>query len=144
MTSVYIDTSALAKWYLRETGSDEFEAWIHKAHVPTISSLTMVEIRCLLARHRRMGGLDEQAEARTYGVFVQDVDKRHLTVEPLDDADVRAAAHLMGRLAAHPLRTLDAIHLSICTSREIGQLATSDAVMAAAAGELGIDVVRFS
>ena len=142
--SVYIDTSALAKWYLREAGSDEFEAWIHKAHVPTISSLTMVEMRGLLARHRRMGSLDEQAECRTYGVFAQDVDERHLTVELLEDADVRAAAHLIGRLDAHPLRTLDAVHLSICTSREIGQLATADAVIAAAAADLGIEVVRFS
>ena len=41
-------------------------------------------------------------------------------------------------------RTLDAIHLSICTSREIGQLAAADAVIAAAAADLGIDVVRFS
>jgi hypothetical protein len=49
----------------------------------------------------------------------------------------------MARVESHPLRTLDAIHLSICTSREIARLATADAVMGAAATELGIEVVRF-
>jgi len=140
---VYIDTSALAKWYVRESGSDEFEVWIRRAAAPTISSLTLVEMRCLLARRRRTGTLDEHAVTRALGHFGEHVDARLLAVAPVEDADVRGAAHLIARLRAHPLRTLDAIHLSICTSREIGQLATADAAMAAAAEELGIDVVRF-
>lgn len=141
--AVYVDTSALAKWYVHEQRSGEFEAWIQTAPTPTISSLTLVEMRCLLARRRRSGSLDQKSESRTYALFLQDIDQRYLNVEPLDDADIRSAVHLMRRVGTHPLRTLDAIHLSICTSREIGQLATADALLAAAAGELGIDVVRF-
>jgi len=141
--STYVDTSALAKWYLPETGADEFEAWILRAQVPTISSLTLVEMRCMLARLRRMGIFGQEAEAEAYDRFIQDVDERLLAVEPVGDADVRAAAHLIKRVGAHPLRTLDAIHLSVCTSRELTQLATADTVMAAAAEELGIEVVRF-
>ena len=139
----YIDTSALAKWYVREAGSDEFEAWIHRASEPTISSLTLVEMRCLLARRRRNADLDADTEDRTFALFREHVDGRFLNVEPLNDADVRAAVHLMARVDSYPLRALDAIHLSICTSRAIDCLATADAVMATAAGELGIDVVRF-
>jgi predicted nucleic acid-binding protein len=141
--AVYVDTSALAKWYVREPRSDDFEAWIQAVPTPTISSLTLVEMRCLFARRRRTGSLDEQSESRMYALFLQDIDRRYLNVEPLDDADIRSAVHLMSRVGAHPLRTLDAIHLSICTSREIGQLATADALLADAAGELGIEVVRF-
>jgi len=141
--AVYVDTSALAKWYVREPGSDEFEAWVQKAPRPTISSLTLVEMRCLLARWRRAGSLDEQSESRAYALFLQDIDRCHLSVEALDDGDVRSAVHLMGRVDTQPLRALDALHLSICASRRIGKLATADAVMAAAASELGIEVVRF-
>jgi predicted nucleic acid-binding protein len=140
---VYIDTSALAKWYVREARSDDFEAWIREASAPTISSLTLVEMRCLLARRRRAGSIDEQAASRAYGLFLEGIDRRYLTVETIDDTDVRAAAHLITRLSARSLRTLDAIHLTICTSRDIGQIATADAVMAATAEELGLEAVRF-
>lgn len=46
------DTSALAKRYLNEPRSDEFEAWLERAEEPVISSLALVEMRSLLARHR--------------------------------------------------------------------------------------------
>jgi len=141
--SVYIDTSALAKWYVRESGSDEFEAWIRQAAAPMISSLTLVEMRCLLARRRRTGTFDEQAESLALGHFGEHVDARLLAVVPVEDADIRGAAHMIARLRAHSLRTLDAIHLSVCRSREITRLATADAAMAAAAEDLGIEVVRF-
>ena len=142
-TGVYIDTSALAKWYLPEVGSDDFETWIRQASTPTISSLTLVEMRCLLARRRRNADIDRGKELRAFELFREHVDARLLAVEPVNDADVRAAVNLMARVDSCSLRTLDAIHLSICTSREIRQLATADAMLAAAAGELGIDVVRF-
>lgn len=141
--SVYIDTSALAKWYVREAGSDAFEDWIRQASTATISSLTLVEMRCLLARRRRLGTIDARGESAAYQLFLQDVDQRYLDVKPVEDANVRAAVHLIARVEPHPLRTLDAIHLSICMSREIGTLATADAAMAATAAELGIEVVPF-
>jgi len=142
-TRVYIDTSALAKWYVPEVGSDDFEAWLHQASTPTISSLTLVEMRCLLARRRRNDDIDRGTERRAFELFREHVDARLLAVEPVNDADVRSAVNLMARVDSYSLRTLDAIHLSICTSREIGQLATADAVLAGAAAELGIEVVRF-
>ena len=141
--AVYVDTSALAKWYLPEPRADEFAAWILESTSPTISTLTIVEMLCLLARLRRTGILDEPQEVGAHDLFVRDVDLRRLAVEPVADADFRLAVHLMASTSSHPLRALDAIHLAICTSREIGQLATADAVMAAAAGELGVEVVRF-
>jgi predicted nucleic acid-binding protein len=141
--AAYVDTSALAKWYVPEPGSDELEAWIRAAPTPTISSLTLVEMRCLLARRQRAGSLSERQVSRAHGRLLQDIDQRHLIVEPAEDGDVRAAAHLIAELADHGLRTLDAIHLAICRSRQIGLLATADAVMAEAAAALGIEVVRF-
>lgn len=140
---VYVDTSALAKWYLPESGSDEVEAWIRQASKPTISSLTLVEMKCLLARRRRNGELDSGEERRTFDLFNEHVDARLLVVEPVHESDVRAAMHLITQVASHALRTLDALHLSVCRSREIPRIATADGVMAGAAESLGIDVVRF-
>ncbi|MDM8560842.1 type II toxin-antitoxin system VapC family toxin [Candidatus Parabeggiatoa sp. HSG14] len=53
MALVYLDTSALAKWYLNEAHSHEFSNWIQKQEDTHISSLTITEFRCLLARRRR-------------------------------------------------------------------------------------------
>lgn len=49
----YLDTSALAKWYLNEPFSEKFEAFIQEYSTAAISRLTVVELRCLLARRRR-------------------------------------------------------------------------------------------
>jgi hypothetical protein len=49
----YLDTSALAKWYLSEPFSEAFEEFIQEQETAAISRLTVVEFRCLLARRRR-------------------------------------------------------------------------------------------
>ena len=53
--SCYIDTSALAKWYLNEPRSQDFESYIRSQRGALISRLTVMELRCLLARRRRAG-----------------------------------------------------------------------------------------
>ena len=59
---VYIDTSALAKWYLNESRSEDFAAWIQTEAGAHISTLTVVEMRCLLARRRRNQELSTELE----------------------------------------------------------------------------------
>ena len=54
MALSYIDTSALAKWYLPEAGSEDFSKWMQHQEDTCISSLTLTEFRCLLARRWRM------------------------------------------------------------------------------------------
>lgn len=52
---IYFDTSALAKWYLNEVGSGDVEKYIQEHGPVDMSDLTVVEMRCLLARRRRGG-----------------------------------------------------------------------------------------
>ena len=59
---VYIDTSALAKWYLKESGSDAFVKYLQTLDVAVIISLTVTEMRSLLSRRRRMGELTVEIE----------------------------------------------------------------------------------
>jgi hypothetical protein len=51
----YVDTSALAKWYLNEAGSAEFVDFMRAQGRALISRLTVVELRSLLARRERSG-----------------------------------------------------------------------------------------
>lgn len=46
----YLDTSALAKWYLNEMGSDAFVRYLQGLDVAVISSPTRTEVRSTLTR----------------------------------------------------------------------------------------------
>lgn len=140
---VYFDTSALAKWYLDEFGSDEVEAYLQSRSSVAISTLTIVEMRSLLARRRREGILGTEQEGKVLTTFEEDVHRRHLIRHSVDDPSVEGAARILTLLHKSGLKTLDALHLSI--AREIGAqvLATADRVMADAARDLEMDVAWF-
>jgi hypothetical protein len=140
---VYIDTSALAKWYLNESRSPDFAVWIQAESDTHISTLTVVEMRCLLARRRRNHELSVELEQRVFATLQDDIDQGFLIQHPVDDGEVNAALSLLAMLADYPLRTLDALHLSIARHRGMTRLATADRVMNAAAQALGFEVIRF-
>lgn len=142
-TAPYVDTSALAKWYLNEPRSEDFEAFVTALTSAAISRLTMVEFRCLLARRRRSGELSEPVEQRVLGAFEDDIRQGHLQVQPLDDRHALDAVTLVSRLSHHGLRTLDALHLAIARDIATPVIATADRVMADAAIVLGFEVARF-
>ena len=108
----YLDTSALAKWYLNEPFSEEFEAFIQKQTAAAISRLTIVELRCLLARRRRANEITKAVESRVFASFEEDMRAGFLQVHPVTDEQVIAASGLIIRLGRYPLRTLDAMHLA--------------------------------
>ncbi len=140
---VYIDTSALAKWYLNEDRSDDVEAFLTKTGPAAVSTLTLVEMRSLLARRRRDREITARHEARVFATVQEDVRHGFLVCHPVGDETFTAALAVLTLAADHPLRTLDALHLAI--ARELGAavLATADRVQAAAARKLGLKVVSF-
>ena len=139
----YLDTSALAKWYLNEPRSEQFEAFIREQSSAAISRLTVVEFRCLLARRRRAGGITKSVELRVYASFEQDVGAGFLQVYPVADEHLIAALSLITRLSRYPLRTLDALHLAIAQGIHCRRLATADKTMADAGKAMGLGVARF-
>jgi len=143
MEAVYLDTSALAKWYINEHLSARVEAFVRKNAPLAISSLTDVEMCSLLARRRREGAFDAGMESRAYATFREDVRRGFLVQHPVTESAMTGASKLFAMLPEIPLRTLDAMQLAIAQDLGCGRLATADKVMAAAAAELGFSVVRF-
>ena len=143
MTGLYLDTSALAKWYLNEPFSEQFEAFIREEPTAVISRLSVVEFRCLLARRRRAGEISKAIESRVYASFEKDVGAGFLQVYPVTDEHLIAALGLITRLGRHPLRTLDALHLAIAQGIHCRRLATADKTMADAGKAAGLVVARF-
>ncbi|MCP4042656.1 MAG: type II toxin-antitoxin system VapC family toxin [Gammaproteobacteria bacterium] len=141
--SNYIDTSALAKWYLNEARSDEFADWIQGIDLAIISELTKTEMRCLLARRRRMKELDRESEARIFTTFQSDIITGQLLCPPIEEGYFENAIQLIDRLPKIPLRTLDALHLAVAQQQQVKCVATADCVFASAAEGLGFEVIKF-
>ncbi|WGZ94403.1 MAG: type II toxin-antitoxin system VapC family toxin [Candidatus Thiothrix putei] len=66
----YLDTSALAKWYLNEQESERFAAWMIEQDDTHISTLTVTELRCLLARRERTKELGEASAQQIFATFM--------------------------------------------------------------------------
>jgi len=139
----YVDTSALAKWYLNEEQSDRVDEYLRTLPFAGISSLTLVEMRCLLARRRRYAEITREQELQCYALFRQDIQEGHLQVEHLADGHIASALLLMDRLPDHSLRTLDALHLAVVEAAGFEIVATADRIMANAAKALGVKVKGF-
>lgn len=139
----YLDTSALAKWYLNEAGSDQFVAFLQGLGSAVISSLTVTEMRSLLSRRRRMGDLSVELESLLFAALLDDIDRGWLQRTAVDDAHFDEAINLMARYPEHPLRTLDALHLTLAVHAGVPILATADTAMADAAVSMGFEASRF-
>ena len=139
----YVDTSALAKRYIDETGSEDIDAFLGRWPRVLISRLVVLEFRCVLQRRRRAAEIDAAYERTAMADFAADIRSGYFQVEPLTDRHAVVAHELVGQLSDHSLRTLDALHLAIAQSAGVKLLATADRAMARTAEALGIRTVTF-
>ena len=141
--STYFDTSALAKWYIREEQSDDVEAYLQAQAPVDISELTTVEMATLLARRRREGDFDSEVEARIFATLLEEIRKGHLHCHRFPEGLVESALLLRTPLPRTAIRTLDLLHLAIAREIQAAVVATADRTMAEAAAILDFRVVRF-
>ena len=140
---VYLDTSALLKRYIPEANSEKFDAYFVE-HAPfSISRLGLLEIRCALARKRRNKKITAEREKAAMNEIRTDIQDGILLVYPAGDAHFTEALHLIDQMSKVPLRSLDALHLSIAVSLDAHEIATADAVLRQAAQTLKLSVAYF-
>ena len=110
MSLFFVDTSAVAKRYITETGSAWVRSWAQPTthNIIVISDLAAVEMFSLLTRRVREGTLTASNEMVLRNVFMLHVEKEYLTV-PLEYSVLAQARNLVTK---YPLRTLDAIQLA--------------------------------
>ena len=134
---LYVDTSALIKRYLQEPGSDAFDAFFLTQAPLGISRLTVIEMRCALARRRRAKQVSRKLETQVQEAFRLDMQDGALVVASFNDDDLTLAYHLMDEVGVIPLRTLDALHLAVARHIAATGFATADKNQADAARKLG-------
>jgi uncharacterized protein len=111
----FFDTSALAKVYRKEIGSDIIDRILSESSSQhLISRLTIVEIESVFALKARIGEIDQQAVLIARRRLEADLARTRLLVAAVDDEHFRGARQLLIKHGvAEALRTLDALQLSI-------------------------------
>jgi predicted nucleic acid-binding protein len=141
--SLYLDTSALVKWYVAESDSDAFDDFIRDRAGAHISRLTVVELRCALSRRRRNREISARVERAALRLFESHVRDGLLDVLTMQDAHFVGALQILEELRQIPLRTLDALHLAVARANKVKAIATADPIMASAATALKFETHAF-
>jgi len=142
--AIYIDTSALAKRYLLERGSETFDAFLQQCDDDcVISPLGGTEFESILQRLRRERLIDADYAEQARKDFLADVHTALWTVRPFVISVFSEAADLMRSLDV-PLATLDALHLASALDLGCRGFATGDRQLARAAARRGLTLHDFS
>ena len=141
--ATYFDTSALAKRYIAELGSDTVDEFLAQhADECVISPLVATEFESILQRLLRQGLIAPRFAALTRSRFANDLSGALWAMLPFEVASFGRAAGLLRDLPA-PLATLDALHLASAIELKCAALATSGRQLARAAQASGLLVHSF-
>lgn len=105
--NLYLDSSALVKRYIRESGSDEVRRWISDADYLATSIITIAEMNAAFAQGVRMKGFS-QSTAEKAVELVQMHWPGYLKI-PASEKCILRAADLAWKLG---LRGYDAVHVA--------------------------------
>lgn len=134
--TIYIDTSVLAAYYCPEILSDQVQRYIGRQVKPALSFLTEVELYSAVARKVRSQEMDMADAYRIFAKFQSHLDADLFTIISVQNYHWRLARGWIG-LFNTPLRTLDALHLSMASAEDM-ELVTSDKQLYRSAGILGV------
>lgn len=116
MPNYFFDTSALAKRYRMESGSEYVDRMVEQpGSLSLISHLSVVELESVLAIKSRIGEIDQQSVEIARRRFRADLAQQRLIVAPaVHERHFHSARKLLVRYGVgEGLRTLDALQLAI-------------------------------
>ena len=141
----YWDSSALAKLYLKEAGSDKYLVLAKTAIPVRTSPLGQFEVTLAIRRHEVDGKLDARSANELVDELV--VDLGDGTVELIaTDFEIHAEfQHVLQTCLQRPqpisIRTLDALHLAAALSVNESEFVSNDIRQRAAAVAAGMTVL---
>lgn len=148
MPGHFVDTSALAKLFHTEAGSDQMELLSQTPGARLIiSQLSLIEIQSVFAMKVRTGVIDQAALDQLRGLFFAELAKGRFEVvllarRHLTDAEALVRTHS----AVQGLRTLDAIQLSVALDLKrrgaASELVASDRNLCTVAAIEGLSVLN--
>lgn len=131
---VFLDTSALAKRYIAEPGSDKVTALCLKADSLVVSVICLLELIATLSRlvrEKKLAKADYRKLKRDAMADLADVDICHIT------PDVQVS--VVSLLESHPLRAMDALHVACALAVETDLFVSADRRQLSAARKAGLN-----
>ena len=130
---LYLDSSAFAKRFVEESGSQEVEQLCSQTTELGLSVICVPEIISALTRRLRERNLTRQEYARAKQRLSQDV--RDTVIINLTPDVIQSCIEV---LQTTPVRTMDALHIACATAWEADLFASSDHRQIAAARAAGL------
>jgi predicted nucleic acid-binding protein len=132
---IFLDSSALAKRYIQESGSDKLDNILAEATQAAISLIAPAEIISALSRLRRESLLSPGRYGQIKNALLGDIED--MTICNIIVPVIEKAIAL---LETHPVRTLDALHVACALEWEAELFVSSDRRQIAAALKSGLRV----
>lgn len=136
---VFLDTSALAKRYVAEQGSDQVLAVCQRADSLVISVICLPEListLCRLVREEKLASAAYRALKGGMMANLADVDICEITQEVL--------ASVVSLLELHPLRAMDGLHVACALASAPDAFVSADHRQISAARKAGLSVIDVS
>jgi predicted nucleic acid-binding protein len=136
---VFLDTSAFAKRYVAEHGSDKVMALCLKSDSLVVSVICLLELISTLSRLVREKKLAKADYRKLKGAAMADladVDICHLTPDVL--------VSVVSLLESNPLRAMDALHVACALAVEPDIFVSADHRQLSAARKAGLKIVDVS
>jgi len=133
---VFCDSSAFAKRYIAEAGTDELLRWCDRADEMGLSIVALPELLSAFNRLRREQRLSDGQYHQIKSDLLADISDVSLC-----DMTPQVVGKTLSLLEMHTLRGMDAIHLAAAIAWQAEVFLSSDARQCAAARASGLRVV---
>ena len=137
--NVFFDSSALAKRYVEEKGSDRVEAILGSAAALAVSVICVPEVASALCRLRREHRLSKNQYADAKTALLLDIEDA--TVIGMTEQVIAQAIELLERW---PLRSADALHVSCAAQWSAELFVSADDRQCKAARAYGLRVEQLA
>lgn len=134
---IFFDSSAFAKRYIKEAGSEEVEAYCSQASTLIMSSICLPEIVSALCRLKRQSVLTEGQYRLAKQAFLRDVED--VSICNITPSVINRAIHI---LETNKVRTLDALHIACALELEAEAFISSDIQQLSAAKAAGLKTLK--
>jgi predicted nucleic acid-binding protein len=143
MTSLFVDTSALVKYYYPEVGSERVETILLKAKKVYLCQIAVTEFASALMKKMRTGTLGKEKQVILWNVFLDDLKAGQMELIHLDDRHYLKAADIIRDYGQKEgMRTLDSLQLVAALDVPDAKFIAADKSLSRLANKMGLNVER--
>ncbi|MDI6717087.1 MAG: type II toxin-antitoxin system VapC family toxin [Actinomycetota bacterium] len=143
--NLFVDTSALVKYYYPEVDSLEVERVILEAERLYLCELSLVEFASALMKKIQMNELQDHEQQLIWEAFLNDIQAESIELVELSQDDFRTASNLILRHGKdRNLRTLDSLQLAAALKLVDSRFLSSDKELLSVAKDIGLSPVTLN